>query len=242
MEEKYIVKAGNKTWWSLIATVILLILIIKSIFRNSSLETIRIFMICFSAFNLIYLFIYKKSLGKVKGYDYNWANELPFYLCNVGSIVSLFASLTLNPVLMAFCFVEGTFGALLAYLMPDGGFERVSFFSIMGLGFYGYHGLLMVINMLYVVLGLYVPSFAELLPMLLLNSLILLLVHFINIALRKTIHPKANYIYTVEATNFILKKFYNLFPVKCLYLFLTYPLVVVLYAALVFAYRLLAGI
>ncbi|MGB4626788.1 MAG: hypothetical protein WBI36_03145, partial [Erysipelotrichaceae bacterium] len=168
----------------------------------------------------------------------NWANELPFYLCNIGSITSLFASITLNPTLMAFCFVEGTFGALLAYLMPDGGFEEVSFFSIMGLGFYGYHGLLMVINMLYVVLGLYVPSFSELVPMLVYNSLILIIVHFINLALRKTIHFQANYIYTIEATNPILKKFYNLLPIKCLYLFLTYPLVVVLYAVLVFSYRL----
>ncbi len=240
MEDRYIVKTGNKIWWSLITAVILLIIIIKSIFKNSSMETIRIFMIFFSVFNLIYLFIYKTSLGKVKVYDYNWANELPFYLCNIGSITSLFAAITLNPTLMAFCFVEGSFGALLAYLMPDGGFESVSFFSIMGLGFYGYHGLLMVINMLYVVLGLYVPSFSELIPMLVYNSLILIIVHIINVTLRKTIHPKANYIYTVEATNPILKKFYNLLPVKCLYLFLTYPLVVVLYSALVFGYRLLS--
>lgn len=240
MKEKYIVKTGNKTWWALIATTVFLILIIKNIFKSSSLETIRIFMITFSVFNLLYLFIYKTSLSRVEGYDYLWANELPFYLCNIGSITSLFASITLNPTLMAFCFVEGTFGALLAYLMPDGGFEEVSFFSIMGLGFYGYHGLLMVINMLYVVLGLYVPTFSELIPMLVYNSLILLGVHIININLRKTIHPKANYIYTIEATNPILKTFYKILPVKCLYLFLTYPLVVILYATLVFAYNLLA--
>ncbi len=238
MEDKYIVKTGNKTWWSLIMTVILLIIIIKIIFKNSSLETIRIFMIFFSIFNLVYLFIYKTSLSKVKGYDYHWANELPFYLCNIGSITSLFASISLNPTLMAFCFVEGSFGALLAYLMPDGGFESVNFFSIMGLGFYGYHGLLMIINMLYVVLGLYIPSFSEFIPMLIYNSLILIIVHFINVTLRKTIYPKANYIYTVEATNPILKKFYNILPVKCIYLFLTYPLVFVLYAAVVFGYRL----
>ncbi len=238
MEEKYIVKTGNKTWWTLIASVILLIIIIKIIFNNSSLETIRTFMIFFSIFNLTYLFIYKTSLSKVENYDYNWANELPFYLCNIGSITSLFAAITLNKTLMAFCFVEGTFGALLAYLMPDGGFEKVSFFSKMGLGFYGYHGLLMIINMLYVVLGLYVPSFSELIPMLAYNSLILIVVHFINLTLRKTIHPKANYIYTVDATNPILKMFYNILPVKCLYLFLTYPLVVVLYAILVFVYQL----
>ncbi|HPX32584.1 MAG TPA: YwaF family protein [Erysipelotrichaceae bacterium] len=239
MKEKYIVKTGNKTWWALIATAILLIIIIKNIFKNSSLETIRTFMIVFSIFNLIYLFIYKTSLSKVEGYDYLWANELPFYLCNIGSITSLFASISLNPTLMAFCFVEGTFGALLAYLMPDGGFERVSFFSIMGLGFYGYHGLLMVINMLYVVLGLYVPSFSELIPMLVYNSIILIVVHFINILLRKNIHPKANYIYTIDATNPVLKMFYKILPIKCLYLFLTYPLVVLLYAILVYAYRLL---
>lgn len=240
MKEKYIVKTGNKTCWALIATTVFLILIIKNIFKSSSLETIRIFMITFSAFNLLYLFVYKTSLSRVEGYDYLWANELPFYLCNIGSITSLFASITLNPTLMAFCFVEGTFGALLAYLMPDGGFEEVSFFSIMGLGFYGYHGLLMVINMLYVVLGLYVPTFSELIPMLIYNSLILLVVHIININLRKTIHPKANYIYTIEATNPILKTFYKILPVKCLYLFLTYPLVVILYATLVFAYNLLS--
>ncbi|MGI6608867.1 MAG: hypothetical protein ACOX1F_07875 [Erysipelotrichaceae bacterium] len=238
MKDKYIVKTGNKTWWMLISTSIILIIIIKNIFKNSPPESIRTFMICFSIFNLLYLFIYKTSLSKVKGYDYLWANELPFYLCNIGSITSLFASITLNHTLMAFCFVEGTFGALLAYLMPDGGFEEVSFFSIMGLGFYGYHGLLLVINMLYVVLGLYVLSFTELIPMLIYNSLILVVVHFINIILRKTIHPKANYIYTVEPTNPILKKFYSILPVKCLYLFLTYPLVVLLYAVLVFSCRL----
>ncbi len=141
---------------------------------------------------------------------------------------------------MAFCFVEGTLSiACFLFLMPDG-FERASFFSIMGLGFYGYHGLLMVINMLYVVLGLYVPSFSELIPMLVYNSIILIVVHFINILLRKiSILKLITFCYTIDATNPVLKMFYKILPIKCLYLFLTYPLVVLLYAILVYAYRLL---
>ena len=230
MDEKKIrVKPFNTAWWIIFICQFLLVFLLKFIFRNSSYTETYKFMTEFSIFNLIYLVVYKFTLSKTKGFDFNFWNELPFYLCNVGSIFAYLALKFNDKTMMAFCYCVGTVGALMGYFMPSKKFINAPLFSSKIIGFYGYHGLLIVINLSFRALGIYQPSVNDLMGVIYLCIIVVLVAHIVNMILRHTIYPEANYIFNYEPTNVVLAKVYKICPVKCIYLYLLLPVVAILF-------------
>ncbi|MDO4378576.1 MAG: YwaF family protein [Erysipelotrichia bacterium] len=228
-KQKLNISVFNKVWWTILSLQFVIVIILKFTIGTQPIDKIMHFMKGFSIFNLIYLFIYKFTMSKDDNFDFNIWNELPLYLCNIGSILAFCATKYNNQTFMGFCYCVGTVGALMAYLMPEENFVDIPLFSCRALGFYGYHGLLIIINLSFKTLGLFNPNFHILKEIIILCIIIVLLVHTINILLRRNIYPEANYMFTVEPTNSVLEKIYKICPVKCIYLYLLLPLVALLY-------------
>lgn len=219
----------NKTWWFILIAQFIAVILIKLTIGRQKFDNILLFMKLFSAFNLIYLFFYKLTMSKIDDFDFNIWNELPLYLCNIGSILAFIGIRTNNQTFLGFCYCVGTVGALMAFLMPDEQFINAPLFSFKAFGFYGYHGLLIVLNLSLKFLGLIHPNIHDIKNIIILCIIIVATVHIINLFLRKNIYPEANYMFTVEPTNQVLEKIYKLCPVRCIYLYLLLPVVAILY-------------
>ena len=205
-------------WWLYLGITVLLIVLMTIFLKNKPRSVRLTFMFWYSVFQLAYLMVYKYSLRYYR-YNFSMWNELPLYLCNLSSIISIIASGFDIHFLQSYCLTLGTAGALLAFLMPDGPNVNLPFFSLNTLGFYGYHAILLATCIGYFTTGLCVPEFREI-PLILLTILgCLLLAHIVNTILRKTgILPTANYIFTYRADNPVLGASYKLLPHRFIYL------------------------
>ncbi|MBR0136906.1 MAG: YwaF family protein [Erysipelotrichaceae bacterium] len=205
-------------WWLYLGAAFLLPLVFRAVLKDSPREVRLHFLFVFSLFQLIYLMIYKWSLRFYR-YNFTMWNELPFYLCNMSTLVSIIASGWDVHFLQCFCVTVGTIGTLLAFLMPDGPNVDLAFFSFNTLGFYGYHALLLATCLSYHVLGICAVEFSDI-PMILLAALsCICLAHLVNTLLRKSVLPSANYIFTYTPDNVILSAVYKKIPIPLVYLF-----------------------
>ncbi len=171
-----------------------------------------------SIIELVILRLYKFSLKQIRS-DYNYFNELPCYLCNQSTILCIIAALLDDRHLMAFCIIIGTFGAILAYVMPDSYNNDQLFYSKQAIGFYGYHGLLIISCLSFYTLQLYSPDLRDAFWNMFLIFFLATLAHLINYVLRKSgLNPQANYVFTYQPDNIILEKLYALLPIRLLYM------------------------
>ncbi len=214
-------------WFFWVAVAVAMLGAVKLSGRGMNPDQQFSLVLYFSILELIYLLIYKYSLRYIRP-DYNFFNELPFYLCNISTIVAVLAAASRNQLLMAYCTSIGFLGAVLAYLMPDGPNVNQKFFSWQALGFYGYHSMLIASSLSFFVLGLYVPVYGDALRVTVLTVLIIMAVHLVNLLMIRTgLNPASNFIFTVRPDNAVLAWFYKLIPVQLWYLV---PVSVPLYA------------
>ncbi|MGN1399044.1 MAG: hypothetical protein ACI4WG_03490 [Erysipelotrichaceae bacterium] len=216
-------------WWLYVFVQLLAIIAIKIAVIKA-----RRFLILFSLFTLIYLLVYKYLLVTTSNGRLVFANELPLYLCNLNIIYGLLGTIFDNQVLLGFCYSIGLTGAILALVMPEKYFIDIPFFSLRAFGFYGYHSLLVIFDMSLVTTGYFIPQYHLVYNIMLLACFSLIAVHIVNVIFSKTIHPLANYSFTMYPINPILEKMYQIIPVKCLYLFPLIPVFAVIYLLLTF--------
>ena len=121
---------------------------------------------------------------------------------------------------MSFCFFLGPLGALMALVMPPNGFDGYSLFLPRMLGFYGTHFMIIIEGLALAVFGLYRPRFRDIPRALLAAIAITFCIFLFNLLLRRSsLHPKANYFFSVETEgNVLLELFYGWFPFPFLYL------------------------
>ena len=192
-----------------------------------------------SIFELILLRIYKHSLKYIRT-DYNYYNELPCYLCNQSTIMCILAALLRNSQIMSYCFSIGTFGALLAVFMPDSHNRDQLFFSKQAVGFYGYHGLLIITCLSFFTMGVYEPVLADSLSTMAIVVILVGTAHIVNKFLRyKGLNPTANYDYTIDPEIDMLKKLYSFNPKEFYYLFPILPVFGLISFVLLFICRFL---
>ncbi len=205
-------------WWFYVVLTGLGLFVL-TVLGNGLPEQSRLRLIlALSIIELVVLRIYKFSLKDIRS-DYNYFNELPCYLCNQSTILCILAALTGSRHLMAFCIILGTLGAILAYVMPDSYNNDQLFYSKQAVGFYGYHGLLIITCLSFYTLKVYAPDPKDALWNMLLLFLLALIAHLINYTLRKSgLNPIANYVFTYDPDNIVFEKLYALFPVRLLYL------------------------
>ena len=159
----------------------------------------RKFLAALAAFTVVYLVAYKTLLAFSPDFAFAFWNELPLQPCNVVAVLAIPASLLrgrIGRLLKGFCFYGGIVFAPVALVMPVDGFSGVPLLSVNAIGFYGFHGLVLALSVSFGTLKVYRPRWRDIPGVLLVLVLLALPVHGVNMLLRATVYPEANYFYT----------------------------------------------
>ena len=207
-------------WWFYVILASLGLIIFTLLFSNTPDSTKLTAIGVLSIVEFVILIIYKLSLRYIRS-NYNFFNELPFYLCNLSTIICIITAFYPRDYLMGYCVSCGFLGALLAFLMPDGPNKNQLFFNPQAFGFYGYHSLLIITSLSFYTLNLYEPDNSHIKYIVLIMFLLTLLAHIVNWILRKTgLNPNSNYIFTYVPDNPVLNFFHKIIPFRFVYLLL----------------------
>ena len=205
------IRPFNPGWWLYFVLTVVFMFMLTIVANRYDRQTRLNIVFVLSVFETIVMRVYKRSLKTYRN-DYNYFNELPCYLCNQSTLLCVLASYLDNSHIMAFCFVIGYIGELLAIFAPDSYNINQAFYSRQALGFYGYHCLLLVTCLSFYTLKLYNPNPKDTLWITILLFMLVALAHIINYLLRKSrLNEKSNYIFTFHPDNALLEKLYKLF-------------------------------
>lgn len=182
-------------WILLFVLIAAIVLALRPLAKKSRPQR-RTVMLVMSIFVFAYWLAYKVGLYLEPGYEFRFWDELPLHLCNITAIISIVAVASNRKILLGFCFYVGTLGALMAMFLPDSNFTGVAFSSAKGWGYWGFHALLIAQSISLAVTGLYRPEYDEIPRILGVVMLVAAAMHVVNLFMRATVFPEANYFYT----------------------------------------------
>lgn len=206
----------NPLWFAMLAATVAAIPTARLWIREE--KTRQKFLGYLGIFAFLYLAVYKFCLSREDPAYFHIWNELPLNLCNINCILVAVAMLADCRPLKAYAFLNGTLGAIIALVFPDPNFTGVPFLSAFGIGYWGFHFLVLFLAAGVVVIGGYRPRYKDLIwaLSLLLGSAVI--AHLINLLLRATVFEGANYFFTFGlAGNALAETLYALLPVPLLW-------------------------
>ena len=118
---------------------------------------------------------------------------------------------------MRFSFFVAPLGALMALLFPEPLFAGFPLFLPRIFGYYVTHALLVICGLSLATLGFYSPDPKDIPRILKTFGLLAVGAHLINLLLRLTLCPEANYFFTYGAEIGVLKLFWRIIPAPLLY-------------------------
>lgn len=209
-------------WWAVMALLAALaagIYALRGRRRgDEAVKENRRFLAGLGLLTVCYLAVYKILLSQVPDFDFHAWHELPLQPCNVIALLSIAAVLTDSRILKGVCFYGGAVFAVMALLMPESGFAEVALLSVKGLGFYGFHGLVLVLSVSFATLGVYRPRYRDIPAVLAALAALCTLAHGVNLLLRATVYPEANFFFTCGLQgNPVLDALKAVIPVNLLY-------------------------
>ena len=182
------------------------------------------FLIGMCPFNLALFTAYKLSLSRDAAYvsayyhnGFNFFNELPLHLCNINLFLIPLGVWKKNRSVMGFSFFVAPLGALMALLFSEPLFSGFSLLMPRIFGYYVTHALLVVCGLSLATLGFYRPDPRDIPRILKTFGLLAVGAHLINLLLRLTVCPEANYFFTYGAEIGVLKLFWRIIPAPLLY-------------------------
>ena len=206
--------------WLMIFGLDVVILVVLSLFlRKKSVDFKGKVMTIIAVANCAVWVVYKILLSRDPDFEFIFAMELPFQLCNLNMMLLIAAMLTRKPGLLNFCFCFGIVGSFLSLLSPDPDFVNMSLLNYHRIGYWITHHVLLIQSILIVSSGFYRPGYREI-P----KSVVILLVlyfsmYLVNLLLRKLTGIPVNYLYTFGMPgNPIIGMLYKILPVYPIYL------------------------
>ena len=148
---------------------------------------------------------------------FNLFNELPLHLCNINLFLIPLGVWRRSRSVMGFSFFVAPLGALMALFFPEPLFSGFSLFLPRIFGYYVTHALLVVCGLSLATLGFYRPDPKDIPRILKTFALLAVSAHCINLLLRLTLCPEANYFFTYGAEIGVLKLFWRIIPAPLLY-------------------------
>ena len=205
-------------WWFIFLFLVVGgLLLCRRLFRNRSRRAKCLFIAAVSLFTLVYWILYKVALSMDPEFEFIFWAELPLHLCNVCMILAAIAAWKDIRILQGVCYFGCSIGAVLAVLTPSEGFSPAVLLSAKGLGYWGFHFLVLFICLAFVVLEVYQPRWIDVPLSCAALYGITVPIFLINLLLRATVYPEANYFYTYGLPgNPISEMFYDLIPVPLL--------------------------
>jgi uncharacterized membrane protein YwaF len=175
--------------------------------------------------NLICFVLYMAGLIGTGLFPAHVVYNMPMQLCSLVTFALIPAILLDWRVLRGFCYFIGCLAGFLALFSPATGIEGVGVFSPLAIGFFGSHGLNVVIGAMIACLGLYRPDYREAVKTLGYFVALAGVMAVVNLALRLTLVPQANYFYFFDPEGAdILVALHSMVGVPILYLLPIAPL------------------
>ncbi|MDR1186482.1 MAG: YwaF family protein [Bifidobacteriaceae bacterium] len=153
--------------------------------------------------------------------------DMPLQLCSLVTFSLIPAIVLRLKWLRGFCYFIGCLAGFLALFSPATGIEGVGVLTPLSIGFFGSHGLNVVIGALIAALGLYRPSYREAFRTLGFFGLLVAVMALVNVGVRATVLAQANYFYFFDPEGAgILVALHNLIGLPILYLAPVAPVIV----------------
>ncbi|MDR0365483.1 MAG: YwaF family protein [Bifidobacteriaceae bacterium] len=175
--------------------------------------------------NLVCFVLYMVGLATQSSFPAHVIYNMPLQLCSLVTFMLIPAIVLRSVALRGFCYFIGCLAGFLALFSPATGIEGVGVFTPLAIGFFGSHGLNVVIGALIAALGLYQPTYKEAWLTLLRFVALALVMATVNFGLRMTFAPQANYFYFFDPEGAeILVALHNAVKLPVVYLAPVLPL------------------
>ena len=206
-------------WFLSLGVTVALAVFLALFFRSRSEREKRSFIGAFSIALFLFWILYKVWLYVVPDFEFEFWSELPFHLCNIAMPIAAIGAYKNSRVCQGICYFCCSIGAVFALLLPVDGFYDVPFLTPQGIGYWGYHFLVLLLCVSFVLLGVYHPRLSDIPKVCLTLFLIACGIHALNLVLRATVYAEANYCYTFGLSGNPVTEFLcRLIPVPLLYL------------------------
>ena len=213
-----IIRQFNLVYFSLILIMALAIILLSIIYKGKTQRQKDLFIIVIGIFNIVFFIIYKICLY-FDDYEFVIWDELPLQLCNINMFIIPIAVMLKNKYLLSFGFYVAPLAAIMAITFPELDFTNNSIFLMRNIGFYGTHMIIVIIGILLVTFGYLKPNIKDIGYLVIPTIILSLCAFLINILLFKVTGFETNYFFTMNTANIsLLNIFYNLIPIKYLYL------------------------
>ncbi len=213
-----IIEAFNLIYFSLLILTICLTILLTYLFKDKSEKAKKTLIVSMGVFDVVFFIIYKIWLS-VDLETFNIWNELPFQLCNINMFLIPIGVLLNNKPLKAFGFYVAPLAALMAITFPEHDFHGNSILLFRNIGFYGTHLIIIIMGILICSLGFLKPKLSNIKSLLIGTVILSLGAFLLNLLLFALTNVETNYFFTMNTADIsILNLFYNLIPIKYLYL------------------------
>lgn len=214
-----LINVFSPLWIMLFGLDLILVVVLTLLLRKKTADFKGKLMGIIAICNCVLWVVYKFLLSRDPDFEFIFALELPFHLCNLNLMLLVVAIVTRKPGFLNFCFCFGVVGSLLSLLSPDPEFLNLSLFNYYRVGYWVYHHILFVQSILIVSSGFYLPSYREVPKSVLILLVMYFSMYLVNLLLRKLTGLPVNYLYTFGMPgNTIIDALYKFLPVYPVYL------------------------
>lgn len=213
-----IIKQFNLTYFLVLLIIVIYIALVSFLFKKRSQRQKDLFMVSLGMFNILFFLVYKICLSQ-DDYEFIIWKELPLQLCNINMFIIPLAVIFKNKYLLSFGFYVAPLAAIMAITFPELAFTNNSIFLMRNIGFYGTHSVIAIMGILLFSLGYIKPNVKDFIPLTLAATVLSLFAFLINLLLFSITNVETNYFFTMHTSDIsLLNLFYNLIPVKYIYL------------------------
>ena len=213
-----IISTFNFTYFLFLLLLAIITVVLSIIFKNKSQKAKDTLIVSMGIFNIILFIVYKYFLS-IDGYDFIIWKELPLQLCNINMFIIPLGVILNNKYLKTFGFYIGPLAAIMAITFPEEGFTDNNIFLMRNIGFYGTHGIIVIKGILLLSLGYVELKFKDIINLFAITIPLSLAIFLVNILFFNITGVETNYFFTMHpSTVSLLHAFYNLIPIKYLYL------------------------
>lgn len=219
-----IIETFNLTWILMILFFIASVICLSIVFRNKDQKVKDKFMMIFGISNIILFILYKVWLY-FDDYDFIIWKEFPLQLCNINMFIILFAVKTKNKFLTAFCSYVAPLGAFMAMTFSEPAFLGNSIFLFRNIGYYGTHGIILIMGILMFTLRYQKITFKDIIYLIPSVLVIAFGAFLLNNLFGLVVNYKTNYFFTCAPDGVsILEMFWGWTKVEYLYLWPVIPI------------------